>query len=527
MAFTICATRAQGSKLPPADSSGMHADIIDIGALPVFGHLKKPGVLFLHDRHTAALGKDAKSCARCHQSDKGRLDYRFKRLKDTDRQLLTDLYHDNCITCHTQMTASGEKSGPLACGDCHQKKPGLFSSRAPFGFDNSLHFRHAKAQNKACNTCHHAYNKKTKKLFYAKGQEGTCRYCHKKETMGQGADRVISMPLAAHQACIDCHLKTQAKHRFAGPVQCGGCHDRKAQQAIKEIVPVPRMQRGQPDAILIQAGDQKGLLPRMMRVPFAHKAHETYTGTCRVCHHADLDKPCARCHPLTGSKTGKHTNLETRFRQPDIRLEAAFHQLNSQSSCVGCHTVQQHASDCAGCHAFMAKNRPPDSSSCLKCHMTPLPQKTGVLTTTRSAQMARLMPVIWRETFGPSRRVNVPKEVIINNMVDQYGPVKFPHRKIFNAIVKRVGHSKLAQYFHGGKTTLCQGCHHHTPVAGKPPLCSSCHGKPFDQKDFIKPGLKSSYHRQCLGCHQKMGIKRVSGCTDCHKERKLQAAKTP
>ena len=30
-----------------------------------------------------------------------------------------------------------------------------------------------------------------------------------------------------------------------------------------------------------------------------------------------------------------------------------------------------------------------------------------------------------------------------------------------------------------------------------------------------KPGLTAAYHRQCIGCHQAMAI-RKTGCTDCH-----------
>ncbi len=130
------------------------------------------------------------------------------------------------------------------------------------------------------------------------------------------------------------------------------------------------------------------------------------------------------------------------------------------------------------------------------------------------------MPEIWQETFGTFQKIKVPEKVIINNLVDRYGPVEFPHKKIFNALVKRVNGSKLAQYFHYNNNTLCLGCHHNTPAAGKPPKCSSCHGKPFDEQNLFKPGILGSYHRQCLGCHEAMGIQKPKDCTDCHKNRK-------
>jgi len=134
-----------------------------------------------------------------------------------------------------------------------------------------------------------------------------------------------------------------------------------------------------------------------------------------------------------------------------------------------------------------------------------------------------MMPKIWQETFGPTYKVTVPKKVIIKNLVDRYEPVEFPHQKIFNALTKQVNNSKLAQYFHYEKTTLCIGCHHNTPAAGNPPRCGNCHGKPLDENDLYKPGIRASYHRQCIGCHKIMGIEKYLSCTACHKERKKQS----
>jgi len=488
-------------------------DIVTIETLKVYGNLERPEVLFLHDLHAEALEKKNKNCSSCHQSENGRLSYNFKRIKKADRQTVMDMYHDDCIACHTEMINGKEKTGPIVCGGCHKKQITIVSSRIPMGFDRSLHYRHYEAQKKKCERCHHEYDKRTQKLFYAKGKEGTCRYCHQQDIHTMGSDKPISMRTASHLACIDCHQKTTAKQIHAGPVLCSGCHDQKEQRKIEKIDHVPRIKRGQPDVVLIKTGDKKGKEPRMMRVPFSHKAHEEYNDTCRVCHLASL-KSCDSCHPLTTVNNSK-----------DISLETAFHKPEHKSSCMGCHESKKEDKKCAGCHAFIEKTRQQELSTCLRCHMAPLPERTGVLSTSKAAKMARMMPQIWRETFGSTYKVTVPKKVIIKNLVNFYEPVEFPHRKIFNTLVKQADTSKLAQYFHYDKTTLCIGCHHNTPSAGKPPRCDNCHAKPFDKNYLLRPGIRASYHQQCIGCHQIMGIDKYQSCTACHKERKQKIAK--
>jgi len=71
--------------------------------------------------------------------------------------------------------------------------------------------------------------------------------------------------------------------------------------------------------------------------------------------------------------------------------------------------------------------------------------------------------------------------------------------------------------------TLCQACHHNTPAgAKKPPRCVNCHGKPFDDKQPNRPGLKAAYHGQCMSCHKAMDLKKPvnTDCVGCHKEKK-------
>jgi hypothetical protein len=487
-------------------------DIITFDNMAAFGKLEKTKAIFLHDQHTDALEKKNKDCFVCHKTENGRMSQKFMRLKDVTRGELTKIYCDNCTKCHTEMIAAGEKAGPVKCDECHKERPWIQSSRVPMGFDKSLHYRHYRAQENKCDRCHHEYDEKSQKLFYAKGKEGTCRYCHKEKTEGDAAEKVISMRFASHLSCVDCHQQMRAKQVDAGPLRCAGCHDAKEQLKIEKVKHVPRLKRGQPDNVIIKTGDKKGRIARMERVPFDHKSHEEYNDTCRVCHLASLES-CATCHSLTGpikaTKNGK-----------EITLKTAFHKHGHQSSCIGCHESKQQDKNCAGCHAFMTKTRQQESFACLRCHMIPLPERTGELSTTKAAKMARMIPRLWKETFGPIYKVNVPKTVVLKDLVNLYEPAEYPHRKVFDAMVKKLDDSKLAQYFHYDDTMLCLGCHHNTPAAGKPPRCANCHDKPFNENNLFRPGIMGSFHQQCLGCHQKMGVEKYIGCTSCHKERK-------
>ncbi|MBI5062265.1 MAG: cytochrome c3 family protein, partial [Desulfatitalea sp.] len=266
--------------------SGTKADVIKIDSMRVFGELEKPPVEFLHDAHTKALAKKNKDCTACHLTENDRISIKFKRIKDTDKITVMNVYHKECISCHGEMKVAGEKAGPVECNECHNEKTRFSVARQPMGFDKSLHFRHATAQEKKCEHCHHEYDEKAKKLFYAKGKEGTCRYCHKAETR----DNLISMRSASHVACVDCHRKNQAKNIVTGPVECAGCHDAAAQQKIERVEAVPRMEGKQPDMVLLKRAPKENpadneILSRMNFVPFDHKAHESYNNTCRGCHH--------------------------------------------------------------------------------------------------------------------------------------------------------------------------------------------------------------------------------------------------
>ena len=501
-----------GVKTQPKQTPETRADIIRIDSMNVFGKLERPAVTFFHQKHTIALEKRGKDCAACHLSakdptlDMERLSTLYMRLQNTSKLEVLDIYHDNCISCHKETKAAKEPSGPLECGECHQDQVNVVSSWRPIGMDKSLHYRHSKAHDNKCETCHHEYNENTKKLFYAKGKEGTCRYCHAEKT----EDNRISMRLASHIACIDCHRKVAAKNESAGPFNCSGCHEPGEQELIETVKDVPRLKLDQPDYVFVKsaASEEKKSNPisRMNLVPFNHQAHEKYNDSCRICHHAALDD-CAQCHSLEGSKEGKN-----------VTLQQSMHRLKVNQSCMGCHESKLTQPICAGCHTSFEKKRQQGTDSCGNCHMVPTNRISNEIQEAAEKGLAAdtletrdAITVIYEDQ-------DIPETVTIETMTNQYEPVKLPHRKIVNALFDNIKNNRLANYFHHEKGTICQGCHHNSPAAKKPPNCVSCHGRPFNAKDPFKPGLMAAYHRQCMECHKAMEIKKPvsTNCTACH-----------
>ena len=512
LVVSICLTGTgiYGAKRPSESAVLKRADIISIDSMRAFGKLERPPVTFLHQKHTQALEEKNKDCAACHLTENDRLVPKYMRLKNTAQQEVMDIYHANCIACHKEMAGASQKSGPVVCGECHKERPDLVSIWQPIGMDRSLHYRHSKAQNEKCESCHHQYNELTKELFHAKGKEGTCRYCHEAVKV----ENRISMRQASHLGCIGCHRKTLAKFDDAGPVTCGGCHDPAQQKLIETLKVVPRMKRNQPDTVFVRttkSGIQNSKpITRMKLVPFNHKAHENYNDTCRVCHHANLNA-CVQCHTLQGTKEGNH-----------VTLESSMHRLNVNMSCLGCHDLNQRDAKCAGCHASIAKvRRQQDPNACQACHLADVAQVMESLQDTDGSQLAAMFLYPRRPVTDTFADADIPENVEIKTLMNEYGPVKLPHRKIVQTLSKNLKNNKLVQYFHRDQNTLCQGCHHHSPVAKKPPGCTSCHGRPFDERDPSKPGLMAAYHRQCMQCHEEMGIEKpvATNCIACHQKK--------
>jgi hypothetical protein len=199
-----------------------------------------------------------------------------------------------------------------------------------------------------------------------------------------------------------------------------------------------------------------------------------------------------------------------------------MHRLNIDQSCVGCHATKQSDSGCAGCHTSFELKREEGTSACINCHMVPVAEAAAGQGTPDAEKMAAARALENRDAVTQTYQVeDIPETVAIKTLMNTYEPVNLPHRKIVQSMVKNVGTNKLANYFHHEKGTVCQGCHHNSPAALKPPQCVSCHGKPFNEKDPFKPGLMAAYHRQCMECHKAMGINKPvsTNCTACHAKR--------
>jgi len=513
--FLVSSPAVFGVGTQPKVTTEIRADIIDIDSMNVFGKLERPSVAYLHQRHTEALEKKNKDCATCHlsaknpQTGKERMSTKYMRLEDTTRQAVMDIYHNNCISCHKETKAANEKSGPLECGECHLPQASVVSSWQPIGMDKSLHYRHSKAMGKKCETCHHEYNENTKSLFYAKGKEGTCRYCH----LPQAEKNRISLRQASHTACIECHREITAKNETAGPFTCEGCHEPSQQNLIEKVKDVPRMKRNQPDYVFVKTSpadkEMANPLTRMNLVPFNHMAHEKYNDSCQICHHAALSD-CQQCHSIQGNKDGR-----------GVTLEQAMHRPNVNQSCIGCHESRQAQPACVGCHISFEKKQPEGTATCANCHEVPKSKIIGVVDKEDEKEMAA-RALGQRDTVARTYSdEDIPETVVIKALSDKYEPVKLPHRKIVTSMVDKIKTNQLANYFHYENGTVCQGCHHNSPAAKTPPKCVSCHSKPFNAKDPFKPGLIAAYHRQCMECHKAMGIAKpvATDCTACHKKK--------
>jgi len=117
----------------------------------------------------------------------------------------------------------------------------------------------------------------------------------------------------------------------------------------------------------------------------------------------------------------------------------------------------------------------------------------------------------------------VPDKVTIKVLENEYQPSTFPHLKIIKRLIDISNDNMLASAFHKNVDSICLGCHHQSfPEAeeekSKPPYCRNCHSIGFDSQNMNRPRLLAAYHRQCLGCHERMEIKQT-GCNDCHEEK--------
>ena len=504
----ITVTLCSGCSDSSAVESIPRSDILLIDGMNSFGDLDREAVQFPHDLHTEAVEKQGKDCGACHMKDEsGKMSQLYMRLANDDKETVMNLYHDECIGCHNTTADANLASGPVACGECHREKAKFFSVAKDAGFDKSLHYRHIAAEGGKCDACHHSYDETAGKLVYIEGQENPCRDCHGKTS----TESAPSFRVSAHTGCISCHQEVHARNTSAsvGPWNCAGCHSEEAQESIAVIDPgsIPRLKRNQPDFVLLSALPSEISEKKLNTVPFSHIGHEGFTDACRSCHHQTLNK-CNECHTLRGDETGGM-----------VRLERAMHDMNSEQSCVGCHEAEKSTAECAGCHSLMEQGRLSEHA-CTICHAGPMPAEMAA-----SDRMYRSL-----DDFRPdaedtklSFKIDeIPDSVFIGILAEKYDHAVMPHRLIVERMMLHISNSKIATYFHGGDDVVCQGCHHHSPVGVKPPLCENCHGAPFDEADPHKPGLYGAYHRQCIGCHEAMDIGETSDCESCHKQKSTQ-----
>lgn len=491
------------------------SDLVVIDDMKYFGQLDREEVIYPHDLHTDALDKDGIDCYKCHlETERGYVSTRFLRLTDSAKTKaeIMDLYHDNCIGCHKSYADEGKMTGPLTCGECHQKDLEYVSVKQPMIFDYSMHYIHVRETDKLfpeekCGKCHHEYDYDLKKLIYIKGKERHCGDCH-------GADDVVfasDYHVAAHLDCIKCHLDVvdRVPADATLPIRCEGCHSKVAQAEFDIVENPPRIPREQPDFLIVSAETDELDLTRLPTVPFSHVGHENFTNRCRDCHHQTL-RACSECHTVLGNEEGD-----------GVSLQRAMHEMNSQHSCIGCHELEKETQKCSGCHALMEQNIVSEHA-CNICHTGPLPKNLAEQKDRYDSlddfkpEPSEMQLSFADEDIPDTVSIDMVKGEVFKN---RFEPAVFPHQKIVDHLMKDIAESNLATHFHGHEDVVCQGCHHHSPIGKRPPLCESCHGEPFVQAELGKPGLKAAYHRQCIGCHEEMNIKPLQqDCEGCHKK---------
>lgn len=482
---------------------------ISIAHTEIFGELERTQVIFNHKKHEEALQQEG--CEACHPvNEEGKLMFSFpKEVADKDKETVMNAYHDECIECHKKSAREKEETGPVTCNDCHNKEyASTILSYPVVEFNFEYHDNHVKKLNEKlgeddCGQCHHTYNIEEEKLMYEEGTEQSCYYCHElgekrgpeyTEITRKAAEKGLCMRRASHQQCINCHLEYKKQgDEETGPSECIECHTGEY-KTVAELEEIPRPDRDQEDTVYINIEDAK-----MKGVTFNHKSHETYSKTCRSCHHESL-KGCKECHDLTGKPEGN-----------GINVASAYHHVFSEHSCSGCHNEQKKQKECAGCHYFIApmdiESMGPKTETCASCHAG----KKETLPTPPALSTAGL----------DKEKI---KEVEVKVLEREYEPSTFPHLDIIDKLVDISNNSKLGRFFHKDTQTLCEGCHHRSTEKAEaqkdtPPYCRSCHMVAFDKDNINKTRLLSAYHRQCLGCHEQMELEEGRKCSECHEKK--------
>ncbi len=162
----------------------------------------------------------------------------------------------------------------------------------------------------------------------------------------------------------------------------------------------------------------------------------------------------------------------------------------------------------------MMAGKMPFGSSCDVCHSGPLAQVGMFASSAPFPAEPHFENLMVHLRDRQANFDDFPDTVTIGSLADEYVPVEMPHRLMVVRLDAVVRESKLATAFHGVSEAVCAGCHHNAPIGDRPTPCGSCHGLESETGRDL-PGLEAAFHRQCIGCHQRMGVAK-QGCTDCH-----------
>ena len=92
---------------------------IPIDAMQSFSPLERPAVSFPHDLHTAAPSFQA--CTDCHALEGRKMFLFVETPEGASKRGTMDAWHKACMDCHKTLIKGGEKTGPMTCGECHQR----------------------------------------------------------------------------------------------------------------------------------------------------------------------------------------------------------------------------------------------------------------------------------------------------------------------------------------------------------------------------------------------------------------------
>ena len=234
--FFICGCAQESYQ---AQGSGAGEKIQIAYHLQALGTLQRPPVVFDHGKHFQVAKE--KGCTVCHPVDEEqRMVFESTKAGTSGKspELLRNAYHQECIGCHKK-----QKSGPLACGECHVRggeKVKVTYGKIPFFYYHSKHVTalkeevESKQAGDTCSLCHHIYDREKRKLVYKKGTEQSCLNCHGpfegepplplSTEVQLTTEKGLTMQKVGHLRCVNCHLTYTQKGTKAAPVACFECH---------------------------------------------------------------------------------------------------------------------------------------------------------------------------------------------------------------------------------------------------------------------------------------------------------------